>query len=84
MRKKKPIIFWMFAMTDSEQTAVIKNIDDFNNSGVKFITISLDSKNNSFVITTYNLTETESKPYINDIYRQISKHYDIGKVETRA
>lgn len=82
--RKKPIIFWLFAMTDSERNSVINCTDDFSCAGVKFITVDFIQEQNSFKVSIYNLTESESKDYIDDIYKKISQHYNIGEVETRV
>ena len=82
--RKKPMVFWLFAMRVEEREAVIKNIGDFSNAGVRFITIDFDDEENGFLINTYNLTETESKPYIDEIYRRISKYYNISELKTKV
>ena len=79
MRKNKPMIFWLFAMRETEQEGLRLNIEDFDNAGVRFITIDFDDEKNSFVITVYNMTKTESKPYVDEIYQRISKSYNVSK-----
>lgn len=79
MRKNKPMVFWTFAMRENEREAVKVNINDFDNAGVRFITIDFDDEKNSFVITVYNMTKTESKPYVDEIYQRISKSYNVSK-----
>ena len=74
--RKKPIIFWLFAMTDSERNSSC--------AGVKFITVDFIQEQNSFKVSIYNLTESESKDYIDDICQKLSKHYNIDEVETRV
>ena len=78
--RKKPMEFWLFAMRVEEREAIKLNIDDFDNAGVRFITIDFDDEKNSFVITVYNMTKTESKPYVDEIYQRISKSYNIGNI----
>ena len=80
MKKIKPLIFWMFLMTDEQKNAVYNSINDFKNAMTKFITVDFENDCNTVKIISHNMTQQEDSPYINDIHNLISQHFSISEI----